>query len=512
MPNAAFPSLPLNAIEAGQDIDNIESRSPIKFKFDSDAVAFVQFLVAANALQTYGLAAASQAEAEAGTSITLLAWTPERVKQSILALATIANITGLAAALAAKAPLASPALTGTPTAPTAVGGTMTTQLATCLFVTTEIANGGFATLAGPAFTGIPTAPTASTPDSSTQLATTEFVHNVAGTKADIDGPALTGVPSAPTASLGTNTTQIATTEFVVSQVGAAVAPLAPLDAPSFTGNATAPTKSTGDNSTAIATTAFIVDALASLSGAWESKTNDFTAVAGHSYIWNFDYTGNVVLPATPVEGDAIRVMCARTGGQIINLSRNGNLINDLASDYPFAAPGIAWVVWDSVASTWRAIIYAPNTFLSRSVNLMDLPNAGDARANLGLDSAAIHPESYFLQADNNLGDVSSVPGAIANLGLATWIIGVMASFANDILANIVTASELDLLMGGVVKVAGVQVVGAQQANIPDSTPGDVSSGVDSVDLADLNAKLTAMQATINAHLASDKMHGLIASA
>lgn len=42
-------------------------------------------------------------------------------------------------ALAAKAPLASPDLTGTPTAPTASGGTNTTQIATTAFVTSAIA-------------------------------------------------------------------------------------------------------------------------------------------------------------------------------------------------------------------------------------------------------------------------------------------------------------------------------------------------------------------------------------
>lgn len=44
------------------------------------------------------------------------------------------QVTGLAAALALLAPLASPALTGTPTAPTASGGTNTTQIATTAFV------------------------------------------------------------------------------------------------------------------------------------------------------------------------------------------------------------------------------------------------------------------------------------------------------------------------------------------------------------------------------------------
>lgn len=39
-----------------------------------------------------------------------------------------------------KAPLASPALTGTPTAPTATAGTNTTQIATTAFVQEEISS------------------------------------------------------------------------------------------------------------------------------------------------------------------------------------------------------------------------------------------------------------------------------------------------------------------------------------------------------------------------------------
>jgi hypothetical protein len=51
--------------------------------------------------------------------------------------------------LAAKAPLASPALTGTPTAPTAITSTNTTQIATTAFVKAQ----AYATLASPTFTG-----------------------------------------------------------------------------------------------------------------------------------------------------------------------------------------------------------------------------------------------------------------------------------------------------------------------------------------------------------------------
>ena len=50
----------------------------------------------------------------------------------------ISQVTGLQAALDAKAALASPALSGTPTAPTPVAGTNTTQLATTAFVASAI--------------------------------------------------------------------------------------------------------------------------------------------------------------------------------------------------------------------------------------------------------------------------------------------------------------------------------------------------------------------------------------
>jgi hypothetical protein len=50
----------------------------------------------------------------------------------------ISNVDGLQAALDAKAPLASPALTGVPTAPTAATNTNNTQIATTAYVQAEI--------------------------------------------------------------------------------------------------------------------------------------------------------------------------------------------------------------------------------------------------------------------------------------------------------------------------------------------------------------------------------------
>lgn len=81
----------------------------------------------------------------------------------------------MTAALAAKAPLASPALTGAPTAPTAVSGTATTQIASTAFVQAALA--AKAALESPAFTGVPTAPTAAVGTNTTQLATAAFVQD-----------------------------------------------------------------------------------------------------------------------------------------------------------------------------------------------------------------------------------------------------------------------------------------------------------------------------------------------
>ena len=55
---------------------------------------------------------------------------------------TQSQVSGLTTDLAAKAPLASPTLTGTPTAPTATVGTNTTQIATTEFVLANATPGG----------------------------------------------------------------------------------------------------------------------------------------------------------------------------------------------------------------------------------------------------------------------------------------------------------------------------------------------------------------------------------
>ena len=92
-----------------------------------------------------------------------------------------------------------------------------------------------APLASPAFTGTPTAPTPSLSDNNTNIATTEYVKGqsylTSVTASDVGlgnvtneskatmfaSPAFTGTPTAPTPSLSDNNTNIATTEYVKGQ-------------------------------------------------------------------------------------------------------------------------------------------------------------------------------------------------------------------------------------------------------------------------------------------------------
>jgi len=149
-------------------------------------------------------------------------------------LAFVANVTSdIQAQLNAKAPLASPALTGTPTAPTAGAGTNTTQLATTAFVIAERSNAATLTnktLSSPIISNpsglvkgdvglgnVDNTSDASKPISSATQAALDL-------KAPLASPALTGTPTAPTASPGTNNTQVATTAFVQQTAFASTLP------------------------------------------------------------------------------------------------------------------------------------------------------------------------------------------------------------------------------------------------------------------------------------------------
>ena len=132
-------------------------------------------------------------------------------------------VNSLTAALALKAPLASPALTGTPTAPTAGSGTNNTQIATTAFVMAAIA-----ALVNSSPAALDTlSELAAALGNDPNFATT--IINALALKAPLASPALTGAPTAPTAGSGTNNTQIATTAFVMAAITQPVPPDATTD-------------------------------------------------------------------------------------------------------------------------------------------------------------------------------------------------------------------------------------------------------------------------------------------
>jgi hypothetical protein len=132
------------------------------------------------------------------------------------------QVTNLAADLALKAALASPALTGAPTAPTATPGTNTTQLATTAYTDAAMATRvpTTRTVAGkPLSSDVPLVKgdvglgnVDNTTDANKPVSTA--AQSALDLKANLASPTLTGTPTAPTAAPGTNTTQIASTAFV----------------------------------------------------------------------------------------------------------------------------------------------------------------------------------------------------------------------------------------------------------------------------------------------------------
>ena len=122
------------------------------------------------------------------------------------------EVTNLVTDLAAKAPLASPALTGNPTAPTPTAGDNDTSIATTAFVTAAD-TATKAAIVGSASTGFDTL-------GEIENYIAANITPTLGNKADIFSPAFTGNPTAPTPATADNDTSVATTAYVKANIAA----------------------------------------------------------------------------------------------------------------------------------------------------------------------------------------------------------------------------------------------------------------------------------------------------
>jgi len=151
-----------------------------------------------------------------------------------------------------RAPLASPAFTGTPTAPTQGHGDNSTKLATTAFVNAEIANDaapishvgstgaahgvatnltagfmsggdkskldGIATDAAAVGSSAPLMDGTAAAGTAATAARSDHVHPTDTTRAPLASPAFTGTPTAPTPQVGVSSQQIANMSAVIAEI------------------------------------------------------------------------------------------------------------------------------------------------------------------------------------------------------------------------------------------------------------------------------------------------------
>lgn len=237
---------------------------------------------------------------------------------------TIAEVSGLLAALNAKAALASPTFTGTPLVPTAAPSTDNTQAANTAFVKAAIAAAGY-----------------SSSGHTHVIADTAGLQTALDAKAPLASPAFTGNPTATTAASGTRDTGIATNAFAMTAADNAAAGKADTDH-------IHPTSAITGLDTALA-------GKAALAGAtFTGKVTLIASVAGGA---SFTIPHGVA-PTAPVNGD----MWTTTSGLIVRINGatrtmwdSSNLVQMPAAE---AQAGTATTVRSISAVTLRAGIAA----------------------------------------------------------------------------------------------------------------------------------------------------------
>jgi len=310
-----------------------------------------------------------------------------------------------------RAPLNSPAFTGTPTAPTQSAGDNSTNIATTAYADQAIStaqlqisevSGNIPVQA----TNIPLMDGTAAIGASTKYATEDHIHPTDTTRAPINSPAFTGTPTAPTHTANDNSTNIATTAYTdqaISSVelqitslsgtipGEAVAsPLmdgtaavgasakyaredhihpadtsrAPVNSPAFTGTPTAPTQTPGDNSTKLATTAYTDLAVLAVE-ATATPLMDGTAAVGGSV----KYAREDHVHPSDTTRAAIWSIRNRTNGNVtlyVNTTSGSDTTGDGSSANPLATSLQAQkVLMNNYDLTWgQATINVDGTTLT----------------------------------------------------------------------------------------------------------------------------------------------------
>ena len=177
------------------------------------------------------------------------------------------------------------------------------------------------------------------------------------------------------------------------------------------------------------------------------------------------YKGYKVLDSTPtgIAGAALMFNAARTADDVETLA------NALALRAPLASPALTGTPTAPTAAggtnttqvaTTAFVVNAVGGRLAAASNLSDLANAGTARANLGLGSAATHADTDFAAASHNHNASAVTAGTLAvargGTGLSAIAAGKLVyASAADTLAALslgsglaITSGVLDVVGGG----------------------------------------------------------------
>jgi hypothetical protein len=243
----------------------------------------------------------------------------------------------MSTSMALKAPLNSPAFTGTPTAPTQTAGNNTTRVATTAFVATALNN--LVNAAPGALDTLKELADAINDDQNFAATMTTALAGKVPVTRTINGHALSAnvTVSKADVGLGSSDDTADSAKPVSTAQQTALNLKAPLADPAFTGNPTVPNQTAGNNSTRAANTAFVkaaVDSAISYAdglvlGLWDDRGNfsaasSFFPASGGSGaagailkgdIWTISVAGSLGGISVDV-GDTVRALI-NTPGQTI---------------------------------------------------------------------------------------------------------------------------------------------------------------------------------------------------
>ncbi|HIH4891668.1 TPA: phage tail protein [Citrobacter freundii] len=273
-------------------------------------------------------------------------------------------------ALALKAPLASPALTGTPTAPTAVQSTNNTQIATTAFVKSALAG-----LVGSSPAALDTLnELAAALGNDPNFATT--VMNALAGKQPLDAT-LTNLSGKSISGL---------LEYL--RIGEIYAPI---DSPSFTGTPSVPTADQSEIDFRIANTAFVAQAIANLNGGVPAVLNTLKKLASAiNNDANFYSTVNSVLGQKASLSD---FTYSKTSSSVVGNQPGGLRFMCGETSVPTDADG-------------NVFIALPDTFLNRVVY-------AEAHQSKGNYAADVDPFIFSSYSASN-GPTSTISFAVRN--------------------------------------------------------------------------------------------------